>query len=127
MARLGSKPREIGKAGWGWTAFSGVVSLIYFFPVLWIILTAFKTRSDALAVPPKFFFTPTLQNFQNVFFRESITAQAAQATEFPLYFVNRRSFFLRKVRERASPQANRPNGRRHLLTLFQKGCQHIFL
>lgn len=88
MARLGSKPREIGKAGWGWTAFSGIVSLIYFFPVLWIILTAFKTRSDALAVPPKFFFTPTLQNFQNVFFRESITAQAAQATEFPLYFFN---------------------------------------
>jgi multiple sugar transport system permease protein len=88
MARLGGRPREIGKAGWGWTAFSGVVSLIYFFPVLWIILTAFKTRSDALAVPPKFFFTPTLQNFQNVFFRESITAQAAQATEFPLYFFN---------------------------------------
>ncbi len=88
MARLGSRPREIGKAGWGWTAFSGIVSLIYFFPVLWIILTAFKTRADALAVPPKFFFTPTLQNFTNVFFRESITAQAAQATEFPLYFFN---------------------------------------
>jgi multiple sugar transport system permease protein len=88
MARLGSKPREIGKAGWGWTAFSGIISLIYFFPVLWIILTAFKTRSDALAVPPKFFFTPTFQNFINVFYRESITAQAAQATEFPLYFFN---------------------------------------
>ncbi len=88
MARIGSRPREIGKAGWGWTAFTSVVSLIYFFPVLWIILTAFKTRSDALAVPPKFFFTPTLQNFTNVFFRESITAQAAQATEFPLYFFN---------------------------------------
>ena len=88
MARLGGRPREIGKAGWGWTAFAGIVSLVYFFPVLWIILTAFKTRSDALAVPPKFFFTPTLQNFTNVFFRESITAQAAQATEFPLYFFN---------------------------------------
>ena len=88
MARLGGKPREIGKAGWGWTAFAGIVSLVYFFPVLWIILTAFKTRSDALAVPPKFFFSPTLQNFTNVFFRESITAQAAQATEFPLYFFN---------------------------------------
>ena len=88
MAKLGGRPREIGKAGWGWTAFAGIVSLVYFFPVLWIILTAFKTRSDALAVPPKFFFTPTLQNFTNVFFRESITAQAAQATEFPLYFFN---------------------------------------
>ena len=50
MAR---KYREIGKAGWGYTAITGVVGLIYFFPVLWIILTAFKTRTDALAVPPK--------------------------------------------------------------------------
>lgn len=88
MARHGTRPRQIGKAGWGWTAFSGFISLIYFFPVLWIILTAFKTRADALAVPPKLFFTPTLQNFQNVFFRESITADAAQATEFPLFFFN---------------------------------------
>jgi len=88
MARQGTRPRQIGKAGWGWTAFAGIVSLVYFFPVLWIILTAFKTRADALAVPPKLFFTPTLQNFQNVFFRESITADAAQATEFPLFFFN---------------------------------------
>ena len=59
---------EIGKAGWGWTAFVSVISVIYFFPVLWIILTAFKTRTDALAIPPKLFFTPTLDNFIGVFF-----------------------------------------------------------
>lgn len=80
--------REIGKAGWGWTAVTALVSLVYFFPVLWIILTAFKTRTDALAVPAKLFFEPTLQNFTNVFYRTSITAQAQQATEFPLYFFN---------------------------------------
>lgn len=83
-----ARPREIGKAGWGWTLFSGLVSLVYFFPVLWIVLTAFKTRTDALAVPAKLFFTPTLQNFISVFYRESITAGASQATEFPLYFFN---------------------------------------
>ncbi len=83
-----ARPREIGKAGWGWTLFSGLVSLVYFFPVLWIVLTAFKTRTDALAVPAKLFFTPTLQNFINVFYRRSITAGASQATEFPLYFFN---------------------------------------
>ena len=83
-----ARPREIGKAGWGWTLFAGLISLVYFFPVLWIVLTAFKTRTDALAVPAKLFFTPTLQNFINVFYRESITAGAAQATEFPLYFFN---------------------------------------
>ncbi len=66
--------REIGKAGWGWTAFTGVVSLIYFFPVAWIIMTAFKTRPDALATPPKFLFTPTLDNFVRVFSRAAVGA-----------------------------------------------------
>jgi len=80
--------REIGKAGWGWTAFVSVISVIYFFPVLWIILTAFKTRTDALAIPPKLFFTPTFDNFISVFYRASITAGASQETNFPLYFFN---------------------------------------
>ena len=39
MAR---KHREIGKAGWGYTLVTAAVGLVYFFPVLWIILTAFK-------------------------------------------------------------------------------------
>lgn len=84
-----ARSREIGRAGWGWTAFAGVISVIYFFPVMWIIMTAFKTRPDALAVPPKFFFTPTLDNFIGVFFRAVITGGgSAQQTEFPLYFFN---------------------------------------
>lgn len=85
---MASKHREIGKGGWGWSAFAGIVSFIYFFPVLWIILTAFKTRTDALAIPPKIFFTPTLDNFIGVFYRASITAGASQETNFGLYFFN---------------------------------------
>lgn len=85
MAR---KHREIGKAGWGYTAVASVVGMIYFFPVFWIILTAFKTRTDALAVPPKLFFTPTFENFTSVFYRASITTGTAQATDMGLYFFN---------------------------------------
>ena len=85
MAR---KHREIGKAGWGYTAMTSVIGFIYFFPVLWIILTAFKTRTDALAVPPKLFFTPTLDNFTSVFYRASITTGSSQATDMGLYFFN---------------------------------------
>ncbi len=85
MAR---KYREIGKAGWGYTAITSVVGFIYFFPVLWIILTAFKTRTDALAVPPKLFFTPTFENFVSVFYRASITTGTSQATDMGLYFFN---------------------------------------
>jgi multiple sugar transport system permease protein len=47
-----------------------LVSLLYFFPVLWIILCAFKTKSDILSTPPKWLFRPTLDNFVNLFNRE---------------------------------------------------------
>ena len=80
--------KEIGKGGWGWTAIAGVVSFIYFFPVLWIILTAFKTHNDALAVPPKWLFTPTLENFVGVFSRSYIKGAAAVDTGFDLFFFN---------------------------------------
>ncbi|MEM8630634.1 MAG: carbohydrate ABC transporter permease [Pseudomonadota bacterium] len=71
-----------------YTAITSVVGFIYFFPVLWIILTAFKTRPDALAVPPKLFFTPTFDNFVSVFYRASITTGTSQATDMGLYFFN---------------------------------------
>ena len=89
LERLGlQRQHGVGEAGWGWTILAGVISLIYFFPVLWIILTAFKTHNDALAVPPSFFFTPTLENFINVFSRAYSTGAAAQDTGFSLYFFN---------------------------------------
>jgi multiple sugar transport system permease protein len=47
------------------------VALVYFFPVLWIILSAFKTKEDLLSIPPKWAFTPTLANFAALFQRES--------------------------------------------------------
>lgn len=83
-----SKQREIGKAGWGWAVFAGIIAFIYFFPVLWIILTAFKTNADILAVPAKFLFAPTLDNFVSVFSRSYIKGQAAVDTGFDRFFFN---------------------------------------
>lgn len=80
--------RPIGEAGWGWTLGAGIVSLIYFFPVLWIILTAFKQNQDALAVPPVWFFEPTLDNFREVFFRAYSAGAEAVSTGFDLFFFN---------------------------------------
>jgi multiple sugar transport system permease protein len=90
MARLTGRRhiRGIGTAGWGWTAFAGVIALIYFFPVLWIIMTAFKTRTDALAVPAKFLFAPTLGNFVRVFSRAMIGGEESFSTGFDLFFFN---------------------------------------
>ena len=41
--------------------------LICMLPIVWTLMTSFKTRIDFLAYPPKFLFSPTLDNYINVF------------------------------------------------------------
>lgn len=43
-----------------------LVALLLFFPLGWLLLTAFKTELQAIAVPPELFFSPTLENFHEV-------------------------------------------------------------
>jgi sorbitol/mannitol transport system permease protein len=43
-----------------------LVTLLIFFPLFWLVLTSFKTELQAIAVPPKLFFEPTLENFTEV-------------------------------------------------------------
>jgi sorbitol/mannitol transport system permease protein len=45
---------------------SWAVGIAFFFPVLWMVLTAFKQESDAYTNPPKLFFAPTLEQFKEV-------------------------------------------------------------
>ncbi len=40
-------------AAWG-------ITLLIVFPLIWLVLTAFKTEQQAISVPPQLFFTPTL-------------------------------------------------------------------
>ena len=40
-----------------------LVALIMFFPILWTVLTSFKTELQAIAIPPLIFFEPTLENY----------------------------------------------------------------
>lgn len=47
-------------------AASWIVALIIFFPILWMVLTSFKTELGAFSMPPKFFFTPTLENYREI-------------------------------------------------------------
>jgi sorbitol/mannitol transport system permease protein len=42
------------------------VTLLLFFPLGWLMLTAFKTELQAISVPPLLLFTPTLENFSVV-------------------------------------------------------------
>ena len=50
-----------------WVA-AGLLVSVWAFPVLWALLTSFKTERDVLAYPPVLFFTPTLANYREVLF-----------------------------------------------------------
>ncbi|HKU86242.1 MAG TPA: carbohydrate ABC transporter permease [Casimicrobiaceae bacterium] len=41
---------------------------VWAFPVLWALLTSFKTERDVLAYPPTIIFEPTLRNYRDVLF-----------------------------------------------------------
>ena len=45
-----------------------VLLAVWSFPVLWALLTSFKTERDVLAYPPTVIFEPTLRNYRDVLF-----------------------------------------------------------
>src|SRR5246500_4118608 len=59
MARIATQ-RQVAIS----TAAAWLVGFLIFFPILWMILTSFKTELEAFSTPPKFlFFDWTLENF----------------------------------------------------------------
>ena len=50
------------------TAVAAGILVVWSFPVLWALLTSFKTERDVLAYPPKLIFTPTLASYADVLF-----------------------------------------------------------
>ena len=59
MARAHSVQRRAFTTAAAWAA-----GFILFFPILWMVLTSFKTELEAFSTPPKFlFFDWTLENF----------------------------------------------------------------
>jgi multiple sugar transport system permease protein len=109
LENLGFKKASgVGEAGWSRTLLVAIVSFIYFLPVLMIIFTAFKPSDQALSVPPtlsptslfglipdQFVFTPTLENFGQVFNRVMTTGGQPEATGFDRFFFN--SFLISSV------------------------------
>ncbi|WP_128514628.1 carbohydrate ABC transporter permease [Tabrizicola thermarum] len=74
MARAHS-PRRM----WLTTAAAWFVALVIFFPVLWMILTSFKTEPSAVAMPPQFLSADwTLENYAEVWAR----------SDYPRFFWN---------------------------------------
>ncbi|MEO4043999.1 carbohydrate ABC transporter permease [Hoeflea sp. CAU 1731] len=62
MARAISTRRQVAVSVFAW-----VIALAIFFPILWTVLTSFKTEAEAIASPPSFlFFDWTLENYGEV-------------------------------------------------------------
>ena len=60
-----------------WAALTYLLVFLLVFPVLWMVITGFKTEIDAITIPPTLFFQPTLDQFGLAF-----------AGGFSAYFIN---------------------------------------
>ena len=58
------------------------------FPFLWILLTSLKNPGDILSVPPKFVFTPTVDNYLALVIGEQRGQYSSTRPDFPLFFLN---------------------------------------
>ena len=58
------------------------------FPFVWILLTSLKSPVDIIAVPPKFVFTPTTDNYAALVLGEQHGQYASARPDFPLFFLN---------------------------------------
>jgi sorbitol/mannitol transport system permease protein len=85
MAMRRARQRNSGfraeQAPWAWTIVAWIIGVLVFFPVLYIVLTGFKTEATAISLPPKLIFKPTLEQYQEIrslgfvpYFRNSIIA-----------------------------------------------------
>jgi sorbitol/mannitol transport system permease protein len=63
-ARTGGLSHRGGPGSIGLTALTYLLAFLFFFPILWMVLTGFKTEANAVAQPPSLFFQPTLDNYR---------------------------------------------------------------
>jgi len=52
-------------------------TLVTIIPLIWIIMTSFKTPDDSIAYPPKIFFSPSMEGYVNLF-----TTRSRQTPEY---------------------------------------------
>ena len=79
MSVVAARPRSRGLllSKVGWSALAWLISIAFFFPVLWMALEGLKTEPQAASIPPTILFVPTLAQFSEVLSRD-----------FPPYLIN---------------------------------------
>ena len=63
---VAARPRKKQYGKGSLTLATWVLAILFVFPLLWMILTAFKQEADAYTDPPKLLFTPTFDQIANV-------------------------------------------------------------
>jgi sorbitol/mannitol transport system permease protein len=72
-------PSSVHRIRFGFTALAWLAGLMLFLPILWTVITSFKTEADAVASPPLILdFTWTTENYREV----------QQRSDYPLHFAN---------------------------------------
>lgn len=68
-----------------WTAgiLVSLYALITLMPLIWIVMTGFKSSSDAIAYPPKVIFSPSLEGYVNLFTSQTRLTPEQVATTPP--------------------------------------------
>ena len=56
-----------------------IICVIFMLPIIWMVMTAFKTRADIVSVPPVVTFEPTLEGFVFLFTQRSTLTKMRQA------------------------------------------------
>ena len=67
--RRRTKHDQAGSAGWLWALGSWILTLLFFAPVLWMVLTSLHTEADAATNPPSIFAPITFSNYGALFDR----------------------------------------------------------
>jgi sorbitol/mannitol transport system permease protein len=61
------RPLRARLTGIAWGTLAWFAGIVFFFPVLWMVITSFKPESAAYTHNPQFSFTPTLSEYKAVF------------------------------------------------------------
>ena len=69
----------------------GIALVFYLIPIYWIIATSFKPYKDIFAMPPEFFFKPTMDNYVGLMTIRSMTSEGPKiisASPYPKQLLN---------------------------------------
>jgi multiple sugar transport system permease protein len=62
---------------WGAGVLVAMYAIVAIMPLVWIILTGFKSPTDSISYPPKIIFSPTIEGYCNLF-----TTRSRQSSEY---------------------------------------------